>query len=84
MGKKVWRWRGKLADEESNVPRAGALSETMALPRLWRGGDDRLRRRFLLPVEFVLLLEIRGSYFYRFAFRAGRAHARHSGDKWAE
>jgi|GEM_PF-3528465 len=43
MGKKVRRWRGKLADEESNVPRAGALSETMALPRLWRGGDDRLR-----------------------------------------
>ena len=24
-------------------PRAGAVHETVALPRLWRGGDDRLR-----------------------------------------
>ena len=25
-------------------PRAGALPETMALSRLWRGGDERLHR----------------------------------------
>ena len=42
-------------------PRAGAIPETMALSRLWRG--DRLQRRFTWPVEFVVPLEIRGSIF---------------------
>ena len=56
-------------------PRAGALPETMALSRLWRGGDERLHRRFTLPVEFVIPLEIRGSNFHRLAIRPGRAHS---------
>ena len=68
-------------------PRAGALPETMALARLWRGGDERLRssglggggerlrRRFSWPVEFAILLEICGSNFYRLAICAGRTHS---------
>ena len=38
-------------------------------------GGGRLRRRFSLPVEFVVLLEIRGSNFHRLAIHAGRAHS---------
>ena len=66
-------------------PRAGALPETMALSRRWRGGDERLgelaasgerlHRRFTLPVEFVIPLEIRSSFFHRLAIRPGRAHS---------
>ena len=54
-------------------PRAGALPETMALSRLWRG--DRLQRRFAWPVEFVVPLEIRGSNFYHLAIRLGQTHS---------
>ncbi len=56
-------------------PGADALPETMALPRPWRGGDGRFRRRFSLPVEFVVLLEIRGSNIRRLTICAGRTHS---------
>ena len=45
------------------------------VPRLWRGGDERLRRRLSWPVEFVILLEIRSSNFHRLAIRAWWAHS---------
>ena len=43
--------------------------------RVVAGGGERLRQRFSLPVEFVLLLEIRSSGFYLLAIRSGRAHS---------
>lgn len=64
------RW---LASREVVEISNAALTETMALLRLWRGGVARLRRRFSLPVEFVVLLEIRGSNFHRSPTHAGRA-----------
>ena len=38
-------------------PRAGALPETMALPRLWRGGDSR----GLLRVDFAPASKLRAA-----------------------
>ena len=63
------------AGARAGAPEGGRAPRDHGAVRLWRGGDERLHRRFTLPVEFVIPLEIRSSIFHRLAIRPGRAHS---------